>query len=232
MSTTEVNRLNSLAKINSTKKYLEVGVETGRTFLEINAPFKVGVDPNFLFNFKNYADENTLFYPINSDEFWSNSCPINHKFDLIYLDGLHTFDQTFRDFCASQNHAHDNTIWLLDDTYPTDFFASQPDYKFVYLGRKFLRSKETFWMGDVFKVVFAIHDFFPQFRYATFPQHGQTVVWKERRSNFHPTWKSLNKISRMGYLDFLKFKDSHLNIQDTSTIIDMLNKWASSNIKE
>jgi hypothetical protein len=219
MSVTEAKRLNSLAKLNSSQKYLEVGVCTGETFLQIDVPFKVGVDPNFAFRFQDCANENTMFCQVASDQFWSNFFNNQYKFDLIYLDGLHTFEQTFRDFCASLNHSHDSTIWLLDDTCPIGWFAAHPDPVFVGKARKFLKINETFWMGDVFKVILAIHDFFPQFSYATFPGHGQTVVWKESRENFNPTWNSLQKISKMGYYDFLKIKDSHLNVKDDELTI-------------
>jgi hypothetical protein len=219
MSTLEVKRLNSLANINSSQNYLEVGVCTGETFLQIDVPFKIGVDPNFVFSFKDYANEDTKFYEMSSDEFWSNPHNNKYKFDLIYLDGLHTFEQTFRDFCASLKHSHDSTIWLLDDTCPIGWFAAHPDPVFVWKARKLLRIKETFWMGDVFKVFLAIHDFFPQFSYATFPKHGQTVVWKESRRNFNPTWNSLKIISKMGYHDFLMIKDSHLNVKDDELTI-------------
>ena len=140
---------------------------------------------------------------------------------MIYIDGLHTFEQTFRDFCASLNCSHDSTIWLIDDTCPIGWFAAHPDPVFVRKARKLLNIKETFWMGDVFKVVLAIHDFFPQFSYVTFFGHGQTVIWRKTRENFNPTWNSLQKISKMCYSDFLKVKDSHLNLtNDDSTLLN------------
>lgn len=77
-------------------------------------------------------------------------------------------------------------------------------------------------MGDVYKVIFAIHDFFPQFSYATFPGHGQTVLWLETRTDFTPTWDSLEKISRLSYWDFENFKDTHLLIRDPETILDSI----------
>ena len=61
-------------------------------------------------------------------------------------------------------------------------------------------------MGDVFKVVVAIHDFFPQFSFATFPDHGQTVVWNQWREDFQPLWNSLETITRLDYSEFVKLK--------------------------
>ena len=75
-------------------------------------------------------------------------------------------------------------------------------------------------MGDVFKVIFMIHDFFPQFSYATFPAHSQTVVWSATRKNFAPTWNSHKKIASLGYRDFLHYRHSHLPITETPKILE------------
>jgi hypothetical protein len=79
-------------------------------------------------------------------------------------------------------------------------------------------------MGDVYKVVFLIHDFFPQYSYATFQGHGQTAVWLETRKDFTPTWNSLGKIGRLGYRDFLRLKDSHLSIMEDQRILEAVER--------
>ena len=43
----------------------------------------------------------------------------DHSLDLVYLDGLHTFEQTYRDLCNTLMHAHPATVILVDDTVPT-----------------------------------------------------------------------------------------------------------------
>ena len=217
-------RLNALAKINDASTYLEVGVAEGSTFKKVDIPYKVAVDPKFQFDVHDYADQKTIFHEVTSDDFFSCFTSEHSKFDLIYLDGLHTFEQTFRDFCASLGRSHENTIWLIDDTHPSNWLAANPKRGVHRWGRKLLRIKDKSWMGDVFKVVFAIHDFFPQFNYATFPGHGQTAVWLSTRKDFTPTWNSLKKISRLGYLDFLKFKDTHMKIMEATEIIESVKK--------
>ena len=221
-------RLNALAKINSASKYLEVGVCKGT--------FKVAVDPNFRFNTEEYANADTIFHEVTSDNFFIEIASNYESFDLIYLDGLHTFEQTFRDFCASLRYSHSNTIWLIDDTYPTNMFAADPDLSRTRRLQKLVENDSAAWMGDVFKVIFAIHDFFPQFNYATFPGHGQTVIWTETRQYFAPKWNSLETISRFKYDDFLEFRDSVLNIKPPSQIISaieqaIVNRKSSSSHK-
>ncbi|NEP71306.1 MAG: class I SAM-dependent methyltransferase [Okeania sp. SIO2G4] len=51
-----------------------------------------------------------VFLEVSSDEFFRSYAKEFESFDLIYLDGLHTFEQTFRDFCAFLAVAHSKTI--------------------------------------------------------------------------------------------------------------------------
>ena len=226
--TKRFQRLNALGNIISASTYLEIGVFQGTTFTKVDIPYKVGVDPKFQFNINDYANENTIFHEVTSDLFFSTLASKHSEFDLIYLDGLHTFEQTFRDFCASIRYSHSNTIWLIDDTHPSSWLAANPNGLLVRGLNKLFRTKDRRWMGDVFKVVFAIHDFFPQFSYATFPGHGQTVIWLETRKNFTPTWNSLEKISRFGYQDFLKFRDSHMFILEAPKILESVKMTVGS----
>ena len=220
MLTESFERLNALAEINSASKYLEVGVSRGATFTRVNVPYKVAVDPRFRFNVRDYANRQTIFHEVTSDCFFSKLASDHGQFDLIYLDGLHTFHQTFRDFCASLRYSHANTIWLIDDTHPSGLLAANPNPLVTKWLQRLFRIKTGDWMGDVFKVIFAVHDFFPQFTYATFPHHGQTAVWLETRRDFNPTWNSLEKISGFGYRNFLQFRDTHLSIMAASEVLE------------
>ena len=220
MLTSRIERLNALADINSASTYLEIGVAKGATFAQVEVPFKVAVDPKFLFDVHHRADQHTIFHEVTSDVFFAKLASDHVDFDLIYLDGLHTFEQTFRDFCASIGHSHDGTIWLIDDTCPSGWLAANRNRRVTRGVRKFLRIRDRAWMGDVFKVVFAIHDFFPQFSYATFPRRGQTVVWRASRKSFTPTWNSFERISRLGYRDYLRLRDSHMRIMEAPAILE------------
>ena len=93
---TRSDRINHIARLCQAKHYLEIGVCHGETFFNIDIPRKVAVDPLFRFDFAGRSNEATTFLQIESDEFFSiYNGPL---FDIVYLDGLHTFDQTSRDF--------------------------------------------------------------------------------------------------------------------------------------
>ncbi|MGD1713243.1 hypothetical protein [Dapis sp. BLCC M172] len=202
------DRLNQLAIINQSSNYLEIGVCQGATFNAINIKNKVAVDPKFKFNINKYANNNIVFLEVNRENFFRNYAKRFEPFQLIYLDDVHTFELTFRDFCASLSFANTNTIWLINNTCPGSYAQAQPSYQNCARLKNFSQEKGGAWMGDVFKVVAAIHDFFPQFSFATFPDHGQTVVWNKWRKDFQPKWNSLETISRLEYLDFVEVQET------------------------
>lgn len=217
-------RINQLARINHAQSYLEVGVSAGKTFSKVQIEKKVAVDPKFKFDQSKYDSTKVFFYEMESDRFFVEFASKHGPFDLIFLDGLHTFEQTFRDFCFSLNFSHKRTIWLIDDTLPNNWVEAQPNTKMVGGVRTIFKTGGTLWMGDVYKTIFAIHDFFPQFSYASFTGHTQTVLWLETRDQFKPTWNSLKKISGIGFNQFLKWKDSHLNLGDPQTVIEKVSR--------
>ena len=70
----------------------------------------------------------------------------NINFDLIFLDDF-TFDQTLRDFISSLALCHPNTIWLIDDTVPTDAIAADPNLNKVREARSIInKSDDETWM--------------------------------------------------------------------------------------
>ena len=80
--------INNLIKKNNYKSYLEIGVNTpaqpGYSHDSIHVEIKHGVDPNV---------ETT--YKMESDDFFKNH--ISQKYDIIFVDGLHLFEQAHRD---------------------------------------------------------------------------------------------------------------------------------------
>ena len=216
-------RLTEFSKIKKIEKYLEIGVSKGHTFLNVDFPIKHAVDPNFQLEKSTYESHYVRFYEMTSDEFFVNHADANLKYDLIFLDGLHTFEQTFRDFCCSQAHCHDGTVWLIDDVHPNDIFSAHPKQKQAYRFRKRHGLEGQAWHGDVFKLVFAIHDFFPNLSYRTIIGRGnpQTVVIRRPRPDFAPAFRDLERISRMSYYDFVAHRD-RMNLAKDDEVLDWL----------
>jgi hypothetical protein len=218
------NRLRRLGALNGAARYLEIGVCNGDTFLNVEFPVADAVDPRFQFDIVAFAREGARFLSKTSDDFFREDT-VGQVYDLMFLDGLHTFEQCFRDFCASMAHAHERTIWLIDDTVPNDAFSIRKNMKETWRLRAAHGIKSPAWHGDVFKTLFAIHDFFPTFDYRTVEGTGnpQTIVIRSPRRDFAPRWNSLEAISRCDYMDFLDNRDILKSVSEDEAVA-----WAAT----
>ena len=206
-------RLNAISRhLGGIQRYLEIGVAKGSTFFAVEADQKHAVDPRFRFDPTNRrAFSNEKYHPITSDQYFHASLGHERPFDLIFLDGLHTYSQTLRDFLASQALAHSRTIWLIDDTVPSDPIAADPDLRRVQAARRAEDcADDQTWMGDVFKVVAFIDAFCPQYTCLTLEGHGQTVVLPLPKPTHNGCFSSVEAIEKLTYVDVLLLRDSLL----------------------
>lgn len=122
--------INKLINTFNYKSYLEIGVSCGDNFREVNCNYKIGVDP--------VAGE-YVTHVMTSDEYFSNLLP-DDKFDIIFIDGLHLWEQCYRDIENSLNHLSPNGVIICHDMNPLEE---------MYQTRNNVSS--DFWNGDVWK---------------------------------------------------------------------------------
>lgn len=196
-------RINYLGQHLGHRTYLELGVNHGLTFKDVKLRHRVAVDPVFNFNVTEIENENTSFHQVSSDEYFSVTA-IDINFDVIFVDGLHKFEQVIRDLSNAIIHSHGKSVILLDDTKPDDIFSSLRDPSKTMQLRRSQGLVGQSWHGDVFKSVFYIHDFWPALNYRTIVGSGnpQTLVWREAGYR-KPRFNSLEAISRLTYPELL-----------------------------
>ena len=129
---TRTELINSLIIKNNFKTYLEIGVNTpaqpGYNWVGIKVPIKHGVDPNV-----------DTTYKMTSDEFFEKY--ITQKYDIIFIDGLHIFEQVYRDIINSLNNLNDNGIIVVHDCNPI-----------TEITQRRIRASDA-WHGDVWKSI-------------------------------------------------------------------------------
>jgi len=124
---TRTDILNHLIKEYGFKSYLEVGVNIeADNFDHIKCQYRIGVDPNGVTSFTG-----------TSDEFFANN---QLRFDLIFIDGLHTEDQVTRDINNSLRVLREGGMIVTHDSLP----ISEDHQRDVYGGR-------GIWAGGVWK---------------------------------------------------------------------------------
>ncbi len=124
--------------------YLEIGVETGRTLALALPPTRaIGIDPSPRIIARFPAE--TKIFKTTSDDFFARVDP-GAEFggagiDLAFIDGLHLFEQSLRDFINVERHCGPGSVVLVHDCLPVDAHSAA-------------RVRNApFWTGDVWKTI-------------------------------------------------------------------------------
>ena len=147
------NHINSEIESLGLAKMLEIGSDLGLLVesIRINRIFAVDPVKNYKIPFK---FRHIKFFEMTSDEFFKNS---SENFDLIYIDGLHTFEQSFNDLINSMGRLRSGgpSLIYLDDVLPNDEFSCLENPYDTFEGRKKLHGhlNDLSWMGSVYKII-------------------------------------------------------------------------------
>jgi len=196
-------RINKLLEgLPQNHRYLEIGLERGETFENVRAPVRWGVDPAPQFDIKRLPRGVTVIAN-TSDEFF-DGLPAGTAFDLVFIDGLHTFQQTYRDVINSCRVCSDGVL-LVDDVVPCDTVSAIPDKEEAMREheRLGLERDPNLWHGDVFKVLVCLSRHHPELAFRTIVglDNPQAVVW---RRDAHTSVKmadspAIDEIDRITY---------------------------------
>ena len=147
------NHINSEIDSYGLTKMLEIGSDLGLLVESISIKSIFAVDPvrNYKIPFK---FRHIKFFEMTSDEFFKNS---SEDFDLIYIDGLHTYEQSFNDLINSIGRLRSGgpSLIYLDDVLPNDEFSCLENPYDTFEGRKKLHGhlNDLSWMGSVYKII-------------------------------------------------------------------------------
>lgn len=166
LSPTQTQRISVIqAAINKTRKkrYLEIGVQTGVTFFSLRARKKIAVDPVFSFPKKRMArailkDSRNLrnqYYEEASDDFFSHHKERykSNKFDVVFIDGLHTYEQSFRDVLNSLEVLNEEGAIIMHDCNPISEARAYPAKSIDEVEALNLEGYDGGWNGDVWKTI-------------------------------------------------------------------------------
>lgn len=202
-------RLTHLRRYLPQRSYLEIGVSKGATFLNVPFEHKVAVDPKFRFKVKNTPHE--TYHEVTSDAYFARLAD-DVRFDCVFIDGLHHWEQALRDFDNALQHTHRKSVILIDDVYPCDEFSilrSQEKAVAMRLLKTPGVRHANAWHGDVFKAAFMIVYFYPDISFVTIDAgfgNPQMLCWRKDREKT-PTGLTAEQIERMDYAGFLRHKD-------------------------
>ena len=143
---TRIDVIQDLINSKGYKRYLEIGIQDGVCFDQIECEVKVGVDP---------FPRVIVDYQMTSDAFFSQN---KEFYDIIFIDGLHTKEQALKDFY--------NTLECLSEGGVIVFHDTNPDNK---------EYTSQLWCGDVYRAIVHLWSVGFEL-YTHPDDHGVTVV--------------------------------------------------------
>lgn len=178
--------INELIKMHGYKNYLEIGCSSDDCFKAITAESKIGVDP-----FHGGTHRMT------SDDFFASN---DKKFDIIFIDGLHQYEQVRKDMLNSVEVLNDNGVILVHDCLPLNYKAQLP---FPPGGD---------WNGDVWKAFVEMRTLDNIDSAVSLIDHGVGIIKKRPNTN-KPDVGTSNFLG-------LKFKDFVANYRSWLNTLD------------
>ena len=175
-----------LIKKNNYKNYLEIGCDKNQLFSKVNINNKIGVDPVSGGNVRKTSDD---FFKENKS-----------SFDIVFIDGLHTYEQVKKDILNSVNCLSDEGIILVHDCMPDS------------LGKQAVPRYKMQWNGDVWKAIVDLRQQENLEIYTCEIDQGIGVISKKKNTSILKLDKPINK---------LKFKDYFNNYKEYMRVISL-----------
>ena len=184
--------LNKIISKKHYKNYLEIGCFKNENFDQIIIDKKIGVDP---------VSGGTL--RMTSDEFFIKN---NDTFDIIFIDGLHHYEQVKKDIENSLKFLNKSGVILLHDCLPKNVFE-QAVPRCTYN-----------WNGDVWKAIVEARCREDIDTYTCFADQGIGAILKRPNKNL------LNlKIQNFKKLKFYDYYNNHQNYMNIINHNELLN---------
>ena len=175
-----------LIKKNNYKNYLEIGCDKNQLFSKVNIDNKIGVDPVSGGNVRKTSDD---FFKENKS-----------SFDIVFIDGLHTYEQVKRDILNSVNFLLDEGIILVHDCMPDS------------LGKQAVPRYKMQWNGNVWKAIVDLRQQENLEIYTCEIDQGIAIITKKKNTSILKLNKPINK---------LKFKDYFNNYKEYMRVISL-----------
>ena len=172
--------------------YLEIGCFKDETFNQINIKKKVGVDPASGGNLR-----------MTSDQFFKEN---KEKFDLIFIDGLHVYEQVIKDIFNSVKALRENGIILVHDCLPRKLWYQTPT-----------RMSDT-WNGDVWKAIVECRTLENIDTYTCLADEGIGVIKLQKNNNLLKL--KLSNFKNLKYKEYYTNRESLMNIISVKKLMD------------
>ncbi len=232
---TRITVIQEIINRKRAKTYLEIGVWKGKCFLGIRASRKIAVDPNlsisktrkFRYCFRNTSNIFNKYYAMASDSFFETESEMltRGRLDVVFIDGLHTFEQSLKDVQNSLKFLKEDGVIILHDC--------NPPYKEAALEADSYEAAEhldrpgwtRMWCGDVWKTIAYLRSFHGDLNiFVVDCDWGVGVITRGKPKvtlGYSP-----EEIKRLSYQDLERDRDKILNLKSPQYFESLIRTFA------
>jgi hypothetical protein len=208
-------------------RYLEIGVNNGDSFFPIEISHKVAVDPCFAFSperkvewmSKNPCNATAEYIDATSDDFFAgaNSMP----FDVAFIDGLHTYEQSLKDVLNTLDNLNDRGIIVMHDCKPPHVPAACPAPSLQAAIDLDVPGWDGIWCGDVWKTICHLRIHRKDLQVFVLDCDFGLGVVRKGKSDLDLNL-SQAELDKMTYDDVVNGTENFLNLKDESYLFEFL----------
>tara|TARA_Y100001970_G_scaffold186105_1_gene226336 strand:- start:553 stop:1230 length:678 start_codon:yes stop_codon:yes gene_type:complete len=191
------SRFQIIQKIIDFKKYnsyLEIGCDQNKNFSNITINKKIGVDPN-----------SGGTHRMTSDSFFEKS---KSKFDIIFIDGLHTYEQVKKDIENSLNALNPKGIILIHDCLPKKIWNQIVPRLYGH------------WNGDVWKALVEFRTYKDLDTYTCVADHGIGIIIKRPNRSILET--KIKNFKKLKFKDYFTNHEKFMNLVQSENLIEII----------
>jgi hypothetical protein len=168
-SRTYLDLLDRIHRAVLPRGYVEIGVRDGASLaIALPGTRAVAIDPVPIID-KKHPGHTRVFPLISGDYFASRDLvsDVDRAFlDMAFIDGMHPFEFSLRDFTHIERHAHADTVVLVHDCYPVNEATPARD------------CTTECWSGDVWRLIACLKQSRPDLRISVVevPPTGLAII--------------------------------------------------------
>ncbi len=215
--------------------YLEIGVQTGFCFFKIKADRKLAVDPDFIIKLKNkikayiknLSNFNNKFFELTSDDFFEQKSDYIKEIgglDVVFIDGLHLFEQVAKDIENSLKYLNTGGVILVHDCNPLNENAAVRAYTSAEVIAMNLPGYDYLWNGDVWKAIVELRDTRNDIDVLVInSDHGVGII--KVGTSRSPLRLTTDQFKNVTYSDLDKNREAYLNLKQPEYFSTFINDF-------
>ena len=173
------------------------------------------------------------YFALTSDEFFKTVAPqvLADGVDVVFIDGLHTFEQAYRDCMNSLQYLNPGGVILLHDCLPSSEAEAVPALSYEEAWKINGPTWNGFWVGDVWKAILVLRSQHADLQTCVLHcDHG--IGWSITARNDSGLSLSRAQIAAMAYIDLARDTKRLLGLRKPVHLLAVLNRLTKCRLGE